>query len=282
MATVAKKGIARSDCAERILKIVHELQQQVEDREIEFQHRLETIEETQRRVEDQLRADSERAVSEAQAAIRNEVTEKLLSRFDVEICSLQTDFDRRLGEAIEAAESAAQFRLEDNQQLLARLEEQARTEANEWRAEKQRFLEQIASLERAVDIANGRHAETSDHCKEVERKLQDAVLEKAQLVVDLQRVVAALNAQAQSKAPDDSDRAVRADVARIVQCEMARVQLLCDNIEKKLADSSIDLAAEIRLNRERSEFQAYLKGLRYSLGEVTVQPSAAKDALQCL
>ena len=50
---------------------------------------------------------------------------------------------------------------------------------------------------------------------------------------------------------------------------MARIQLHIDEIELKLTDPTVELSAEIRLNRERTELEAYLKGLRYSLGEVT-------------
>jgi hypothetical protein len=101
---------------------------------------------------------------------------------------------------------------------------------------------------------------------------------KAQLVLDLQRVVSELKAQTHVKGQHDSDHAAHGEVATIVHCEMARVQSLCDDIEKRLADLSIDLATEIRLNREWSELQAYLKGLRYSLGEVTLPPSTLEDA----
>jgi hypothetical protein len=217
-------------------------------------------------------------VLEAQAAARQALTEKLLSRFDVEICRLESDFDRRLRDAIRDAEASAQVRLDESQQLVARLEEQRRTDAAEWQTEKQRLLDRIASLERSLDTVNALTSEELAHYKEVERKLEEALLLKAQLGLDLQRVVSELNAQTQVKAQHDTDHAVHGEVATIVHCEMARVQSLCDDIEKRLADLSLDLAIEIRLNREWSELQAYLKGLRYSLGEVTLPPSALEDA----
>ena len=68
------------------------------------------------------------------------------------------------------------------------------------------------------------------------------------------------------------------EVAAIVQAEMIRVRLHLDEIEARLSNPSTELGSEIRLNRERTELQAYLKGLRYSLGEVTLQTSTVEDS----
>ena len=59
--------------------------------------------------------------------------------------------------------------------------------------------------------------------------------------------------------------------------EIGRVQSRLDEIERTLDDPATELASEIQLNRERTELQAYLKGLRYSLGEVTPQPTTVED-----
>ena len=45
--------------------------------------------------------------------------------------------------------------------------------------------------------------------------------------------------------------------------EVTRIQLLINDINQKLADPSLELSAEIRLTRARSELEAYLKGLRF-------------------
>jgi hypothetical protein len=94
---------------------------------------------------------------------------------------------------------------------------------SEWRAERQNFQEKIAALERAL-------------------------------------------------APrDKSDHATHEEVPAIVQSETVRVQSRLDEIERTLADPATELGSEIRLNRERAELQAYLKGLRYSVGEVSLE-----------
>jgi hypothetical protein len=278
MDTVPERVPGSNDCAERILEIVLGLQQQIAHYEAEFRFRSKRAIEETHHVEGQLRALSERAALEAQAHLRQAVTEKLLSRFDIEICRLEADFDQRMQEAIRDAEASVQVRLDESQQSVVRLEEQTRTDAAEWRAEKQSLLDRIATMERSLDAANAFNIEELAHYKEVERKLEEALLLKAQLGLDLQRVASELSAPSQAKAQHDSDRAAHGEVATIVHCEVARVQSRCGDIEKTLADPSIDLAADMRLNREWTELQAYLKGLRFSLGEVTLQPSALQDA----
>lgn len=47
--------------------------------------------------------------------------------------------------------------------------------------------------------------------------------------------------------------------------EVARIQSQIDDINQKLADPMLELSAEIRLNRERAELEAYLKGLRFNI-----------------
>jgi hypothetical protein len=59
------------------------------------------------------------------------------------------------------------------------------------------------------------------------------------------------------------------DAGNTVRPEMVRVQSRLDEIEKALDDPATELGSEIRLNRERAELQAYLRGLLYSLGELT-------------
>jgi hypothetical protein len=60
---------------------------------------------------------------------------------------------------------------------------------------------------------------------------------------------------------DESHHTAHGEVPAIVQSEMVRVQSRLDEIEKTLADPATELGSEIRLNRERAELQAYLKGL---------------------
>ena len=53
-----------------------------------------------------------------------------------------------------------------------------------------------------------------------------------------------------------------------VRTEISRVDLALGDLAKKIEDSSSDMSTQIRANRQSAELKAYLKGLRFSLGEV--------------
>jgi hypothetical protein len=305
VATAASKLTNGSECAERILTIVHRLQQEIKDREVNLQVRIsQAIEETQHRVEEQCRTRQEGAVSDAKEVTRKEVTQALLNRFDLEISKLHLTFDHRLNEVVTETEALGQLKIEsavaaaketlrqevleeakneyqsklsEMENVIAQLKENGTAAATEWRAERQQFQERIAKLERALDIANAVRTEKLDDHKELERKLEEAIQSKAQLQLDLQRAVSELNSQTQPSGNDGSDHATHGEVAAIVQLEMVRVRVRLDEIERILADPAVELGSEIRLNRERVELQEYLKGLRYSLGEVTLQSPTLED-----
>jgi hypothetical protein len=305
-ATASDKRTNGSGCVDRILAIVHRLQQEIKDSEVNVQGRIkQTIEETQYRVEEQCRARQERAVSEAKELTHKEATQALLNRFSLEISELNVNFDHRLREVAAESEALEQLRIEsavavaketlrqqlreeaknecrpklnEMESLIVQLKESGTAAATEWRGERHQFQERIATLERALDIANAVRTEKLDDHKEFERKLEEALQSKAQLQLDLQRAVSELNCKTQSSKKDESDHATHGEVGAIVQSEMVHVRVRLDEIEGTLADHAIELGSEIRLNRERAELQAYLKGLRYSLGEVTLQPSSLEDS----
>jgi hypothetical protein len=284
---------------EKILKIVHEVQHEIQVRETNFQAQIRlAIEETQYHVEEQCRLELERAVSEAKETTRRQVTDQLLTRFHFEISKLEAEFARRLSDTVAQAEVREQLnietavasvkdkvrqqtwdeatkeyesKLDEMEKLVALLNESAAATATEWHAERQRFQERIAMLERLLDTANAARAEKLDHYKELERKLEEAMQSKAQLQLDLERAVSELNAQMHITAEAARDHAIHGEVAAIVQSEMIRVLARLDEIEKMMSDPATELGSEIRLNRESTEMQAYLKGLRYSLGDVTLQ-----------
>ncbi len=296
-----EKVINGTECVDRILSIVHQVEHEIKDREASFKIRLEqAMEQTRNRVEEQYRAQQDQAVSEAKETSRKEVTEQLLNRFHLEISKLQANFDRRLHEvtsqaeaaehlkietavaatkesarqqALEEAKNEYQTKLDEMENLIALLNESATATATEWQAERHKFQERIAMLERVLDTVNAVRTEKLDDYKELERKLEEALQSKAQLQHDLERAVSELNTQMQATAKAESDHSKHGEVAAVVQTEMVRVSVRLEEIEKIMADPTTELGSEIRLNRECAELQAYLKGLRYSLGEVTIQPS---------
>src|SRR5262249_39919973 len=69
------------DSVEKILKVVHEVENEMKAQKANFQVQLaQAIEETRHGVEEQCRAERERAVSAAKEATRREVTDNLLTR----------------------------------------------------------------------------------------------------------------------------------------------------------------------------------------------------------
>ena len=305
-AAIDPKAASGTECVDRILNIVHQVEYEIKDRESSFQIRMEqAIEETRRRVEEQGRAQQEQAVTQVKELTRREVTEQLLNRFHLEISKLQANFERRLHEvtaqaeasehlkietavaatketareqALEEAKKEYQSKLDEMENLIALLNESATATATEWQAERHKFQERIAMLERVLDTVNAVRTEKLDDYKELERKLEEALQSKAQLQHDLERAVSELNSQMKTTAKAESDHGTHGEVAAIVQSEMVRVRVRLEEIEKIMADPTTELGSEIRLNRECAELQAYLKGLRYSLGEVTLQPGNAKES----
>src|ERR1051326_6341559 len=108
-----EKTIRGTECVDRILSIVHQVEHEIKDREVTFQIRLEqSIEDTRRQVEEACRAEYEQAASQAKEETRKEVTEQLLNRFHLEISKMQINFERRLHEVTAQAEAAEHLKIE--------------------------------------------------------------------------------------------------------------------------------------------------------------------------
>src|SRR5262249_54257946 len=99
-------------------------------------------------------------------------------------------------------------------------------------------------------------------------KLSDVTSEKNRLERELRQAGASQNTPDSVEAIQAA-RTDRQDVSTAVKAEISRIQSTIDGISRKMEHSELDLGTEIRLNRERSELESYLKGLRYSIGEIT-------------
>jgi len=209
--------------------------------------------------------------------------EELLSRFEADKEQLQADFqDRRLKD-IAAGEAAAEFlfaeKLAEARQDLERQEKEIQETANErfqrtsdeFDAERKEFQQQIARLEeelaRSKKIAQ--QVIRTPLSRELEAKLEEVRGEKARLEEELREANARANAAGQSLETTQAVRNDTRDVSEAVKAEIARIEARSQEITQKIGDSSTDLGTQIRLDRERSELAAYLKGLRYSIGEIT-------------
>lgn len=256
--------IIGADCLEKILKVVQEVEHEVKHRESSFHAQLQqVVDETEHRVEEQCRAEKEQAVSDTREATRRQVTEQLLTRFHIELAKLETEH---------------QSEVDEMEKLVTLLNESAAATATQWQSERRKFQDRIAKLEGVIDAATAAQTEKLDNDKELERKLEEAAQSKAQLQLDLERAVSELKSQIQTSAKAESDQAAHTQVAAIVQSEMVRVRARLDEMEKMMSDPDTELGFEIRLRRETAELEAYLKGLRYSLGEVTLQSSNPRES----
>jgi hypothetical protein len=182
-----------------------------------------------------LKAVQERAISATEERTRTEVTRALVSRFELEISKLRANFDRRLTQVVAETETLAQLKLEST---LVSMKETLREE----------ILEEVKSAYQA--------------------KLDDAERLIDKLKEDAKT---ALNSRSSVDNKDERDSASQREIAAIVESEIIRVRSHLERIEKALADPATDLGAEIRLKRDAAELEAYLKGLRYSLGHVAVE-----------
>jgi hypothetical protein len=173
---------------------------------------------------------------------------KIVSELRDELSAkLSTDSERRLSEALAKAEVEAEERL---QQAIADAREAVQVELrNELKTE---YEAKLSELRMARD--------------ELDRKFQKAASDWAAEREKLQR---SAKAQARSSAPTEAQE-LNGQVAAAVRDEIKRIEAAVLEINAKLDDPNIELAAEIRLNRERAELASYLKGLKYSVGEVTV------------
>ena len=209
--------------------------------------------------------------------------EELLARFEADKEQLQADFqDRRLKD-IAAGEAAAEFlfaeKLAEARQDFERREKEIQETANErlqrtsdeFDAERKDFQQQIARLEeelaRSKEMAQ--QVVRTPLSRELEAKLEEVRGEKARLEEELREANARGNAAGQSLEATQAARYDTRDVSEAVKAEIARIESRSQEITQKIGDSSTDLGTQIRLDRERSELAAYLKGLRYSIGEIT-------------
>jgi hypothetical protein len=58
-----------------------------------------------------------------------------------------------------------------------------------------------------------------------------------------------------------------APVALDIYKELRKIQAHIQGVANKLADSELELGASVRLNVERRELEAYLRGILFALGE---------------
>jgi predicted nucleic acid-binding Zn-ribbon protein len=156
--------------------------------------------------------------------------QQLTARFEEQINQLKAEFEGQRVKVIAATESAAEIRF---RQVLDDA--------------KQAFETEQAGLKKQIEEINAKLREAKEQLQcatagwDEERKKLEAA---PPVVVE--------------KTKELSDKA---------KAEISRVEALIRDISRKMEAASSDLGAEIRLNRERTELEAYLKGLQYGTSQ---------------
>jgi hypothetical protein len=189
---------------------------------------------------------------------------EMLSRFEKEMEQLKTDFEERRQKEVAATESAAEIRFA---QTLAETQKEFERCGHEFETERNILNQRIGQLQE--ELAGVKQGVGMPANKVLKPKLSDVTSEKNRLERELRQAGASQNTRPDSVEAIQAARTDRRDVSTAVKAEVSRIQSTIDGISRKMEHSELDLGEEIRLNRERSELESYLKGLRYSIGEIT-------------
>jgi chromosome segregation ATPase len=209
--------------------------------------------------------------------------ERKLSQVTVEKSSLE-----------EQLEKASQVRFDQalNEAELARehLKNELDSATKLWDIEREHLLQRHRTANDAVQAK-------MDEVDELERKLSQVTGERSSLEEQLnslksqmeqlkseaetQRLEAVADAQAAAEIRLQEVRAQARQVehqeqrpartnsdSAAITAEISRIVATIGELAEKIESPATDLAAQIRFNRERSELEAYVKGLRFSPGEV--------------
>jgi len=238
---------------EEQIAVLNAVSQTGSNNQAEFQLKLEEV-----------RASNAQHLEQAKASASEWQQER--TRFEEQIAVLSA-----LSQTGSNNQTELQVKLEEARASNAQLLEQAGASASEWQQQRTRFEEQIAVLNAVSQTGSNNQAElqlkleeaqasNAQHLEQAKASASDWQQERARF----EEQIAVLNARPEPAKNDQPAQGLSAQVAAIVAGEMARVQSLMDEIDGKLADTSLEMAAEMRLRRERAELEAYLKGLRYS------------------
>jgi len=187
------------------------------------------------------------------------IRRETLSRFEAQIRKLQADFEERRLKDLASVESAGETRVAqvvtEAKQDFERREQAIRTRFNE-------------CFQRASDDFDAERKQLHQRIRQLTEELAASNNARVTLEQDLQ-IKARSNTEREPFDPEQRARTSASDLPKAVAAEVSRIEARTEEISQKLDDDSVDLTTKIQLHREQSELEAYLKGLRYSMGEVT-------------
>jgi hypothetical protein len=196
----------------------------------------------------------ERFKSETEQSRRETV-----SRFEAEMRQLRADFEERRVKELASVESAGEVRFTqiftEAKQDFERREQAIRARFNE-------------SFQRATDDFEAERKQLHQRLMQLTEELAASNQARVKLEADLQ-INARCNTEREPFEPEQRARTSTPDLPNAVGAEVSRIEARMREISQKLDDDSLDLTTKIQLHREQSELEAYLKGLRYSMGELS-------------
>ena len=151
------------------------------------------------------------------------------------------------------------------------LQRQALDAQNAWDAERRRLNSQVERLEQQLQRMSETRERVSSEVvdqlrRQYEQRLQEAIQQKTQLAQELQNASALLEAERTRLSAAQADNQSGLDTEAI-KAEIARVEAHINEIVALFDDPNTDLSTVIRKNVEKSELDAYLKGMLFSLGK---------------
>jgi hypothetical protein len=223
----------------------------------------------------QFATEQDQRIKQAEEEARKNVTRVLLARFDLEFQRLSLEFEEKQQQAIASAGEAANMRFKDALAEAERARENLKHDldsaAQRWEIERQQLQEEKTAAETRVQqaVAEGFEAERQVLNQKI-AKLEAEAASSTILQEEFREASARWQAERErleSSQPAQPNTLSTGNSSEAVTAEIARIEPLLVEISQKIDDPTSDLSSQIRLNRELSVMEAYLKGLRYSLHE---------------
>ena len=233
---------------DRLFKILATLHAELESLEDGVEVQLQdSVRATEAKLKALAAEEQQEMVRETEVAIRKQVSKDLLDRFAVETEVVKAEFEQRRNEEFETFKADVE---EEKEKAIAAIKlekelmaQERQAEAAQWNEERDRLKEQVTEA----------------------THLKNELTEKFEALED-QRNDEHDQEQERARVPQNGGN----ENMDFVRTEVSRVTSLLEDLAKEIENPSTDLSAGMRASRQQTELKAYLKGLRFALGEVEV------------
>ncbi|MBI4471525.1 MAG: hypothetical protein HY646_02580 [Acidobacteria bacterium] len=196
-----------------------------------------------------------------------------LDRTINEVKSLDSEFQTRLLQAVHDTEASLQAQAAQHLEIAltetkAKLEEQFKAKLADaeavWETERQRLNKEV---DRTTSAAAQWEAERQRLNAEVSKLTETLASTQAEAQKAIEAAKAAAAHAAETAAVAAASSSSKSSVANqaVLLKEIERAEAMIKEISALIEDPATDLSTVIRKNVERSELEAYLKGIRYAV-----------------